>query len=113
MPQHGESPGERLLEGDVGGEPQLGDAELRLNRGRGGEPDMRSADLGGELNRMDRGWRVPPERSVMGTEGLLSVGEELQRLRDNSLRGRRLSSRSLMVRMWWDLGGAVPAENVK
>lgn len=38
------------------------------------------------------------ERRLVGTDGLLSVGEELQRRLVESLRGRRVSSRSLSVR---------------
>lgn len=63
-----------------------GDAELKL-------------DLGGELNRAHLELIVPPERRVIGPDGSFSVGEELQRLLDESLRGRRVSSRSLSVRM--------------
>lgn len=51
--------------------------------------------LGGELNRL----HLAAGRRDMGTGGSLSVGEELQRLLEESLRGRRVSSRSLRVRM--------------
>lgn len=95
-PCPGDSPAE-MLDGDVGGDPQTGDAELRPRRDEGGEVGTRSEDLTGESKRGDLEWRVPPERRVIGTEGSLSVGEELQRLLDDSLRGRRVSSRSLMV----------------
>lgn len=95
-PCRGDSPVE-MLELDLGGELQTGDAEFC--RERGGEADPKFDALGGELNRAHREWTVPPERSVIGTDGSLSDGEELQRLLDESLRGRRVSSRSLRVRM--------------
>lgn len=97
-PCRGDSPAE-MLEGDVGGELQIGDAEFRPRRDEGGDVDISSGDLTGELKRGDLELRVPPERRVIGREGSLSVGEELQRLLDDSLRGRRVSSKSLMVRM--------------
>jgi len=86
-----------MLELDLGGELQTG--EIEFCRERGGEVVPRFDDLGGELNRAHLEWLVPPERRFIGTDGLLSVGEELQRLLDESLRGRRVSSRSLRVRM--------------
>lgn len=86
-----------MLELDLGGELQTGDAEFC--RERGGEADPKFDALGGELNRAHREWTVPPERSVIGTDGSFSDGEELHRLLDESLRGRRVSSRSLRVRM--------------
>lgn len=95
-PCRGDSPVE-MLELDLGGELQTGDAEFC--RERGGEADPKFDALGGELNRAHREWTVPPERSVIGMDGSLSDGEELQRLLDESLRGRRVSSRSLRVRM--------------
>lgn len=95
-PCRGESPAE-MLELDLGGELQTGDAEFC--RDRGGEADPKFDDLGGELNRAHLEWMVPPERSVIDTDGSLSVGEELRRLLDDSLRGRRVSSRSRNVRM--------------
>lgn len=95
-PCRGDSPAE-MLELDLGGELQTGDAEFC--RDRRGEVDPKFDDLGGELKREHLGWMVPPERRVIGTDGSLSVGEELQRLLDESLRGRRVSSRSLSVRM--------------
>lgn len=95
-PCRGDSPVE-MLELDLGGELQTGDAEFC--RERGGEADPKFDALGGELNRAHREWTVPPERSVIGTDGSLSDGEELHRLLDESLRGRRVSSRSLRVRM--------------
>lgn len=97
----GESPAV-MLELDRGGELQTGDAEFC--RDRGGDPD----DLGGEPNRAHLEWMVPPERRVIGTEGSLSVGEELQRLLDDSLRGRWVSSKSRSVRTGCDLGRADP-----
>lgn len=90
------SPAEKL-ELDRGGELQTGDAEFC--RDRGGEAAPKFDDLGGELNRAHLEWTVPPERRVIGTDGSLSVGEELQRLLDESLRGLRVSSRSLNVRI--------------
>lgn len=95
-PCRGDSPAE-MLELDLGGELQTGEVEFCLDSG--GEADPRCDVLGGELNRAHREWTVPPERRVIGTDGSLSVGEELQRLLDESLRGRRVSSRSLSVRM--------------
>lgn len=95
-PCRGDSPVE-MLELDLGGELQTGDAEFC--RERGGEADPKFDALGGELNRAHREWTVPPERSVIGTDGSLSDGEELHLLLDESLRGRRVSSRSLRVRM--------------
>lgn len=95
-PCRGDSPVE-MLELDLGGELQTGDAEFC--RERGGEADPKFDALGGELNRAHRECTVPPERSVIGTDGSLSDGEELHRLLDESLRGRRVSSRSLRVRM--------------
>lgn len=95
-PCRGDSPVE-MLELDLGGELQTGDAEFCCERG--GEADPKFDALGGELNRAHREWTVPPERSVIGTDGSLSDGEELHRLLDESLRGRRVSSRSLRVRM--------------
>lgn len=92
----GEIPAERR-ELDLGGELQEGDVEFC--RERGGETGLKLDDLGGELNRLHLGLTMPPERRVIGTDGSLSVGEELQWLLDESLRGRRLSSRSLSVRM--------------
>lgn len=92
----GDSPAERL-ELDLGGELQTGDVEFC--RDRGGEAGPKFDDLGGELKRAHLVLTVPPERRVIGTAGSLSVGEELQRLLDESLRGRRVSSRSLNVRM--------------
>lgn len=86
-----------MLELDRGGELQTGDAEFC--RDSGGETAPGFDDLGGELNRAHLVWTVPPERRVIGTDGSLSVGEELQRLLDESRRGRRGSSRSLNVRM--------------
>jgi len=95
-PLRGDSAAE-MLALDRGGELQTGDAEFCLDRG--GEAAPRFDDLGGELNRAHREWTAPPERRVIWTAGSLSVGEELQRLLDESLRGRRVSSRSLNVRM--------------
>lgn len=95
-PCRGDSPAE-MLELDRGGELQMGDAEFC--RDRGGDAAPKFDDLGGELNRAHLELTVPPERRVIGTDGSLSVGEELQRLLDESLRGRRVSSRSLKVRM--------------
>ena len=86
-----------MLELDLGGELHTGDVEFC--RDRGGEAGPTLDDLGGELNSAHLEWTVPPERRVIGTVGSLSVGEELQRLLDESLRGRRVSSRSLSVRM--------------
>lgn len=86
-----------MLELDLGGEFQTGDAGLRCERG--GEADPKCDDLGGELKRAHLELTVPPERRVIGTEGSLSVGEELQRFLAESLRGRRVSSRSLSVTM--------------
>lgn len=97
-PRRGDSP-VVMLELDRGGELQTGDAGDEFCRDRGGEAAPKLDDLGGELNRAHLEWTVPPERSVIGTDGSLSVGEELQRLLDESLRGRRVSSRSLNVRM--------------
>lgn len=56
-------------------------------------------DLGGELNLVPLGPVQPPGRWLIVPPGLVSVGEELQRLLDESLRGRLVSSRSLRVRM--------------
>lgn len=95
-PCRGDSPAE-MLELDLGGELQTGDAEFC--RDRGGEADPKFDDLGGELNRAHLEWTVPPERRVIGTDGSLSVSEELRRLLDDSLRGLRVSSRSRNVRM--------------
>lgn len=95
-PCRGDRPAE-MLELDLGGELQTGDVEFC--RDRGGDTDPKFEVLGGELNRAHLEWTVPPERRVIGTDGSLSVGEELQRLLDDSLRGRRVSSRSLKVRM--------------
>ena len=72
---------------DLGGELQTGDADPIFDV------------LGGELKREHLDWIVPPERRVIGTDGSLSVGEELQRLLAESLRGLRVSSRSLRVKM--------------
>lgn len=95
-PCRGDSPAE-MLELDLGGELQTGDVEFC--RDRRGEVDPKFDDLGGELKRAHLEWTVPPERRVIGTDGSLSVGEELQRLLVESLRGRRVSSRSLNVRI--------------
>lgn len=95
-PCRGDSPAE-MLELDLGGELQTGDAEFC--RDRGGEAAPMLDDLGGELNRAHLEGMVPPERRVMDADGSLSDGEELRRLLDDSLRGRRVSSRSLNVRM--------------
>lgn len=95
-PCRSDSPAE-MLEFDLGGELQTGDVEFW--RDRGGEAEPKLDDLGGELNRAHLELTVPPERRVIGTDGSLSVGEELQRLLDETLRGRRVSSRSLNVRM--------------
>lgn len=95
-PWRGDSATERV-EVDPGGEFQIGDTVLCC--GRTGEVDGKLGVLGGELNREHLELKVPPERRVMGTDGSLSVGEELRRLREESLRGLRLSSRSLSVRM--------------
>lgn len=86
-----------MSEVDRSGDPQTGDFDI-CRDGRG-ELDSMLADLGGELNRADLKWAGPPERRVTGTDGSLSVGEELQRLLDESLRGLRVSSRSLNVRI--------------
>lgn len=86
-----------MLELDLGGEFHTGDVEFCSDKG--GEADPKFDGLGGELNRADLEWTGPPERRVFGTDGSISVGEELQRLLDESLRGRRVSSRSLRVRM--------------
>lgn len=95
-PCRGDSPTDRL-EVEPGGEFQMGDAVICC--GRPGEVDGRLDDLGGELNKEHLELKVPLERRVKGALGSLSVGEELRRLREESLRGRRLSSRSLSVRM--------------
>lgn len=95
-PCRGDSPAE-ILELDLGGELHTGEAEFC--RDRGDEAGPKFDDLGGDPNRAHLEWTVPPERRVIGTDGSLSVGEELQRLLDESLRGRRVSSRSLNVRM--------------
>lgn len=95
-----------MLEFDRGGELHTGDAEFC--RDRGGEADPKCDDLGGEPNKAHLEWTVPPERRVIGADGSLSVGEELQRLLDDSLRGRCVSSKSRNVRMGCDLGGADP-----
>lgn len=86
-----------MLELDLGGELHTGDAEFC--RDSRGEVDPRFDDLGGEPKSPHLELTVPPERRVIGTDGSLSVGEGLQRLLDESLRGRRVSSRSLNVRM--------------
>lgn len=106
-PWRGDRPTERL-EVDPGGEEvQIGDAVL--GGGATGEAGRRADVLGGEPNREHLELKVPPERRVVGAAGgSWSVGEELWRPRDERRRGLRLSSRSLRVRMWWDLGGAVP-----
>lgn len=96
VPCRGDSPAE-MLELDLGGELQTGDVEFC--RDRGGEAGPKLDDRGGELNRAHLELTVPPERRVIGVVGSLSVGEALQRLLDESLRGRRVSSRSLSVRM--------------
>lgn len=95
-PCRGDSP-EAMFEVDLGGELQAGDIVLCC--GKRGEVDPKFDVLGGELNKEHLEWKVPPERRVMGTEVSVSVGEELQRLLDESLRGLRVSSRSLIVRM--------------
>ncbi len=95
-PCRGDSPAE-MLELDLGGELQTGDVEFCCDRGD--VTDATLEDLGGEPNRAHLGWMVPPERRVIGADGSLSDGEELQRLLDESLRGRRVSSRSLSVKM--------------
>lgn len=95
-PCRGDNPAQ-MLELDLGGELQTGDIEFCLERG--GEAGPKFDDLGGEPNRAHLELMVPPERRVIGADGSLSVGEELQRLLDESLRGRRVSSRSLSVRM--------------
>lgn len=98
-------------DGEVGAEPRL-EVEGRRPLRDGGERGSGFDALGGELKGRDLGLSDPPERSVIGPEGL-SVGEEEEeawRLRDDSRRGRRVSSRSLMVRMWWDLDTALPGE---
>lgn len=95
-PCRGDSPAV-MLEVDLGGELQTGDMVLCC--GKRGEVDSKFDVLGGELNKEHLEWKVPPERRVMGTEVSLSVGEELRRLFDESLRGLRVSSRSLSVRM--------------
>lgn len=64
-------------------------------------------ERGGELKREVRG---APERWGAGAEGSLSEGEELQRLRDERRRVRRVSSRSRRVTIWWGLGGPVPGD---
>lgn len=94
-PCRGDSPA-AMVEVDLGGELQTGDMVLCC--GRRGEVDPKFDALGGELNKEHLEWKVPPERRVMGTEVSLSVGEELRRLLE-SLRGLRVSSRSLSVRM--------------
>lgn len=97
------------LEGDKGGEPQL--EEPARGRTCRGELRRFSLVLGGQLKGRDLGWRVPPERSVIGP-ARPSVGEEESpewQLRDRR-RGRRVSSRSLRVKMWWDLDMALPRE---
>lgn len=82
----------------MGGELQTEDMVLCC--GKRGEVDPKFDVLGGELNKEHLEWKVPPERRVMGTEEVsLSVGEELRRLLDESLRGLRVSSRSLSVKM--------------
>lgn len=91
-PCRGDSPTEMP---DLGGELQTGDVEFCLDRG--GEADPKLA-LGGELKSARLEWTPPPERRVMGAEGSLSDCEELQRLRVESLRGRRVSSKSLNVK---------------
>lgn len=63
---------------------------------RGGEAKL--DDLGGEPKRAHLEWMLLPERRVIGTVGSLSDCEELQRLLDESLRGRRVSSRSRSVK---------------
>lgn len=96
-PCRGDSPAV-MLELDRGGELQTG-GDTEFCRDRGGDAAPKLDVFGGELNRAHLDWMVPPERRVIGTDGSLSVGEELQRLLDESLRGRRVSSRSLSVRM--------------
>lgn len=91
-PCWGDKPAE-ILELDWGGEFQTGDVGFCCDRR--GEVD----DFGGELKREVLECPVPLERRFTGTDGSLSVGEELQRLLEESLRGRRVSSRSLNVRM--------------
>ena len=98
-PRRGEKP-----KGEVGGDAELrpgrdgdGGVDTRSWWGRGGDPNNAVRELG------------PQERSVAGVAGSLSVGEELQRLRDERRRGRRVSSRSRRVRIGWDFGGADPA----
>ena len=86
-----------MLELDLGGEFQTGDAKFCSERG--GEADPTFDDLGGELKRAHLEWTVPLERSVIGAEASLSVGEDLQLFLVESLRGRRVSSRSLSVTM--------------
>lgn len=80
---------------DLGGELQTGDVEFCLDRGGEADPKL---DLGGELKRARLEWTLPPERRVMGTDGSPSDCEELQRLLVESLRGRRVSSKSLKVK---------------
>lgn len=86
-----------MLELDLGGEFHTGEVEFWSKRV--GEADPKFDVLGGELNRADLERTGPPVRRVTVADGSLSVGEELQRLLDESLRGRRVSSRSLSVRM--------------
>lgn len=85
---------EEMLEFDLGGEFQIEDVEFC--RESGGEAESTFDDLGWEPNRADLDFT---ERRLIGADRLLSVGEELQRRLDESLRGRRGSSRSLRVRM--------------
>lgn len=83
-----------MLEFDLGGEFQTGDIEFC--RESGGEADPTVEDIWWEPNRADLEFT---ERRLVGADGLLSVGEELQRLLVEILRERRGSSRSLRVRM--------------
>lgn len=96
-PWRGEKPPE-VLDADLGGEFQTGDVELC--RERGGEADPMVVVLGGELKRTHLELTELPGRRPVVTDWLFSVGEELHRLLDESLRGRLVSSRSLRVRMW-------------
>lgn len=93
-----------------GGAAQLEDTAALRPRRHGGGIGKISSSLGGELKGRDRGWRVPPERRVIGPTGGSVGEEELWRLWDDMRRGRRVSSRSLIVRMWWDLDTAFPGE---
>lgn len=76
------------------GEPHTGEVEFW--RDRGGDRGPMVEERGGELKREVL---VAPERWGVGAEGSLSEGEELQRLRDERRRVRRVSSRSRSVTM--------------